>query len=317
MARALRIEYPGAVYHVTSRGNERRVIFHDEEDYEQFLRLLAEAVKRFGWILTAYTLMTNHFHLVVETPTPTLSRGMQWLNGTYAAWFNRKYARSGHLLGGRFHAFIVEKEAYYLELLRYVVLNPVRAKMVERPEEYRWSSYGAMAGYEPAPEWLTVSELAEFFGPAGERRDNFRAYVEENLTSEERLFSRVQRQIYLGTEEWVASMRKLVESKMRSDDHPRAQREVGRPKMAKIVEAVAAAFRIPARDIRESHGGAARMLAAWLGWYEGLHRLRSIAASLRLRSSGRVSDLVAEAEEALRGDHELRRLVDVACATLG
>ena len=104
---------------------------------------------------------------------------MQWLNGTYAAWFNRRYKRSGHLLGGRFHAFIVEKEAYYLELLRYVVLNPVRAKIVARPEEYRWSSYGAMAGYEPAPEWLTVSELAGFFGPAEDWRGNFRAYVDE------------------------------------------------------------------------------------------------------------------------------------------
>jgi len=302
MARALRIEYPGAVYHITSRGNERRVIFLDDEDREQFLRLLADAIARFGWILTAYTLMTNHFHLVVETPTPTLSRGMQWLNGTYAAWFNSKYARSGHLFGGRYHAFIVEKEAYYLELLRYVVLNPVRAKMVERPEEYRWSSYRAMAGYEPAPTWLTVTELAEFFGPAGEARDNFRAYVEENLTSEERLFSRVQRQIYLGTEAWIASMRTLVESKPRSDAHPRVQREVGRPSMTKIVDIVAEELRVARNRLREGRGGLGRMVVTWLGWREGLHRLRTIADELGLRSLGRVSDLVREAEDAMRRD---------------
>ena len=313
----MRIEYPGAVYHITSRGNDRRDIFLDDADRRHFLELLGEVVRRFGWIVTAYTLMTTHFHLVIETPTPTLSRGMQWLNGSYAAWFNRRHKRWGHLLGDRFHAFLVEKESYYLELLRYVVLNPVRAKMVERPEQYTWSSYRATAGYETAPAWLKVGEIAALFGEAEEWRENYKAYVDEKLTSEERLFDKVQRQLYLGTEEWVASMRKIVESKLRSDDHPTVQRTVGRPKMAKIIDAVAGACRTSARDIRESNGGAARMLAAWLGWYEGLHRLRSIAAALRLRSSGHVSDLVAEAEHALRGDPELRRAVDAAYAALG
>jgi len=313
----MRVEFPGAVYHITSRGNERRDIFLDDGDRRRFLELLGEVVRRFGWVVTAYTLMTNHFHLVIETPTPTLSRGMQWLNGSYAAWFNRQHNRWGHLLGDRFHAFVVEKESYYLELLRYVALNPVRAKMVERPEQYAWSSFRATAGYEAAPEWLKVGEIAALFGEAENWRENYKDYVDEKLTCEERLFDKVERQIYLGTEEWVASMRKLVESKLRSDDHPRAQREVGRPKMARIIDALADAFGISARDIRNSHGGSARMLAAWLGWYEGLHRIRSIAAALRLRSSGRVSNLVAEAELALRADHELRRVVDVTCAALG
>lgn len=305
MARALRIEYPGAVYHVTSRGNERREIFRDDEDRAQFLQFLAEAVTRFGWILNDYTLMSNHFHLVFETPSPNLSRGMQWLNGTYAAWFNRKHRRSGHLFGGRFHAFIVEKEAYYLELLRYVVLNPVRAKIVARPEDYRWSSYRAMAGYEAAPEWLNVTELAAFFGPDRAGREKFRAYVEEKLTSEERLFDRVQRQIYLGTERWIASLRERIESKPRSDAHPRAQRAVGRPSMTTIVDAVAGELRIEGSRLLEGRGGVGRMLVAWLGWREGLHSLRAIADTLGLRSLGRVSNLVHEAEALLRSDTSL------------
>ncbi|MGK2858630.1 MAG: transposase, partial [Thermoanaerobaculia bacterium] len=243
MARAMRIEFPGAVYHVTSRGNDRRNIFVDDDDRRQFLELLAEVVRRFAWIITGYTMLDNHFHLVLETPGPTLSRGMQWLNGSYAAWFNRRHKRWGHLFGDRFHAFLVEKEAYYLELLRYVVLNPVRAKMVDRPEQHAWSSYRATAGYESAPDWLKVDEIALLFGNAKGWRENYKAYVDEKLTSEERLVDKVQRRLYLGTEEWVASMRKLVESKLRSDDHPRAQRTVGRPKMATIVEAVAGAFR--------------------------------------------------------------------------
>jgi hypothetical protein len=98
--------------------------------------------------------MTNHFHLLVQTPEANLSRGMQWFNTAYAVWFNRRHDRSGHLYGGRFKAFVIEKESYFLEVLRYVVLNPVRAHMVERPEDYRWSSYRATAGLEPAPEWL-------------------------------------------------------------------------------------------------------------------------------------------------------------------
>ena len=135
MARPLRIEFPDATYHVTSRGNERRPIFYDDQDRLAFLCFLGQAVKRFSWSITAYVLMTNHFHLVIQTREANLSRGMQWLNGKYAGWFNHRHKRSGHLFQGRFHAFLIEKETYFAEVLRYVVLNPVRGKMAERPED--------------------------------------------------------------------------------------------------------------------------------------------------------------------------------------
>src|SRR6266567_1165722 len=163
MARPLRIEFPGALYHVTSRGNERRPIFRSDRDRLDFLDFLGQAARRFGWSVTAWVLMTNHFHLVIQTPEPNLSRGMHWLNGAYAGRFNRRHKRWGHLFGGRFKSFLIEKEAYLTEVLRYVVLNPVRAGMVERPEDYRWSSYRATAGLEAAPEWLDVdAALAPF-----------------------------------------------------------------------------------------------------------------------------------------------------------
>src|SRR5215217_7422686 len=152
MARPLRIEFAGALYHVTSRGNERRSIFRTDRDRRTFLTLLEQAAKRFRWSVTAYVLMTNHFHLVLQTPEPNLSRGMQWLNGTYAAWFNHRHQRAGHLFQGRFHAFLVEKETYFAELLRYVVLNPVRANMVERPENYRETFGHSMATIDAAHE---------------------------------------------------------------------------------------------------------------------------------------------------------------------
>src|SRR5260221_12047174 len=113
MARPLRIEYPGAVYHLTSRGNERKAIFRADADREAFLAFLGKVVHRFGWRLSAWVLMSNHFHLVIQTPEPNLSRGMHWLNGSYAGWFNHGHKRWGHLFGGRFKAFIIEKDAYF------------------------------------------------------------------------------------------------------------------------------------------------------------------------------------------------------------
>ena len=316
MARALRLDCAGAVHHITSRGNERRNIFRDDRDRRRFVHYLGQAVRRYRWTLTAWVLMSNHFHLVVETSESNLSEGMQWLNGSYACWFNKRHGRSGHLYGDRFHSFLVHKEAYLREVIRYVILNPVRAKMVARAEQYRWSSYRATAGLEAAPEWLAIEAITPYFGESESWRENYRSFVEEKVDSDERLWDKVQRQIYLGTDCWVASMRELVESKLRGDDHPRVQREVGRPEMNSIVTAVARSFKTTASVLPNGRGGAARMVAAWVGWYEGLHRLRSIAASLRLQSSGRVSDLVRECERELRRDHALRSRVDQTLATL-
>jgi REP element-mobilizing transposase RayT len=130
MSRPLRLEYPGSLWHVTVRGNGRQDVFRDDRDRQFLLELLGDCVNRFAWILPAYVLMSNHFHLVNELTSETLSRGMQWLNGTYSQAFNRRHERVGHLFQGRFKAFLIEKEAYFLEVLRYVVLNPVRAGMV-------------------------------------------------------------------------------------------------------------------------------------------------------------------------------------------
>ena len=205
MARPLRLEYPGAVWHLTARGgNERKRIFRSAPDYLRFLELLGEAARRYNWIVYAYVLMTNHTHLVIETPEETLSRGMQWLNGKYAQWFNRKYKRSGHLFQGRFKGFVVEKETYLREVLRYVVLNPVRAEMVERPEKYRWSSYRATAGYEPAPAWLAVAPVLALFAPVKEAAQPlYRTFVDDRLSDPRSPFENLVAQLYLGSEGWI------------------------------------------------------------------------------------------------------------------
>jgi len=164
MARPLRIEYAGAVYYATTRGNAGGDIYLDDVDRMRFLEVLANTVERFGWICYAYCLMTNHYHLLIETPQPNLSRGMKHLNGVYTQWFNRRHSRSGPLVQGRFKSIVVEKEIYLLELARYIVLSPIRAKMVRSTRDWRWSSFRATAGQVKPPEFLTTSWLLSQFG---------------------------------------------------------------------------------------------------------------------------------------------------------
>ena len=155
MARPLRIEYPGAHYHVMSRGNERRPIVRDDADREKRLDWLRRTVETYGWRLHAFVLMNNHDHLFLETPQANLSAGMQYLNGSYTSYFNRRYRRAGHLFQGRYQAQLVEEEGYYLEVSRYIHLNPVRAGCVERAERYLWSSYPGYHNPRRAIAWTT------------------------------------------------------------------------------------------------------------------------------------------------------------------
>jgi REP element-mobilizing transposase RayT len=240
MARPARIEFPGALYHVTSRGIERRDIFRDDADRRRFLTVLSEAVDRFGWIVSAYVLMSNHFHLLFELTLPTLSRGMQWLNSKYAQAFNKRYGRVGHLIQSRPDARLIQKETYFLNVLRYVVLNPVRANMVVKPDEYEWSSYRATAGLVDGPEWLSADEILKNFGEYRDvARQRYQRYVMDGIGGSAPWADLVGG-IYLGTEEWVDRMREKVESRPRDCQHPRVQRCVDRWTMIDVLSSVAA-----------------------------------------------------------------------------
>jgi len=164
MARPLRIEYEGAVYHVTSRGNARSDIYLSDDDRQMFLDVLEHVVDRFDWLCHAYCLMTNHFHLMIETPQANLSLGMRQLNGMYTQRFNRTHGRAGHVFQGRFKSIVVDKDAYLLELSRYIVRNPVAAGMVADAGDWPWSSYQATAGDIPRPDFLETDWLLSQFG---------------------------------------------------------------------------------------------------------------------------------------------------------
>lgn len=209
MARPLRIQFEGAVYHVTSRGNARLDIFLDDTDRARFLKAFGRVVDRFGWICHAYCLMNNHYHLLIETPEANLSRGMQLLNGIYTQAFNRRHGRVGHVLQGRFKAILVEIESYLLELARYVVLNPVRAKVVRHPRQYRWSSYRATAGEAESPDFLTAEWiLSQFDEDPVRARTAYRRFVKEGRGVP--VWEDVKGGILLGTEEFVARMGPLL-----------------------------------------------------------------------------------------------------------
>jgi putative transposase len=180
MPRPPRLQLAGGIYHVTSRGNRKQPTFREGRDCEQFLVTLEAVVVRRKWLCHTYCLMPNHVHLVVETPNPDLSAGMQYLNGSYAQWFNRRHGFEGHLFQGRFHAVLVKSEWHLLELSRYVVLNPVRAKLVPDAGSWKWSSYRACVGEAPVPAFLTTEFVLGHFGRTlEEARGAYRRFVRD------------------------------------------------------------------------------------------------------------------------------------------
>jgi putative transposase len=231
MSRPLRIEFPGAVYHVTGRGNARQRIYRNDEDREQFLFILSHVVSRYGWLCHAYCLMDNHYHLLIETPKPNLSLGMRQLNGLYTQSHNRRHRRVGHLFQGRFKAILVEKEAHLLELCRYVVLNPVRTKKVKHPGKWKWSSYRAMAGEATVPDYLTVDWLLGQYGSRlHESQKRYRAYVAEGIGTPGP-WEKLQGQIYLGGKDFVRKHQpdRLIR------EVPRRQTQAQRPGLKELL----------------------------------------------------------------------------------
>ena len=164
MARPLRIEYQGAFYHITSRGNERKDIYKGEQDFIKFLSYLETGVKRYKAVIHVYCLMKNHYHLLLETPRGNLSQIMRHINGAYTTYFNTKRKRTGHLFQGRYKAILVDADEYIGELSRYIHLNPVRAGIVSKPEEYYWSSYQCYIGKKKTPGWLKTDFILGYFG---------------------------------------------------------------------------------------------------------------------------------------------------------
>ncbi len=235
MSRPLRIEYAGAVYHVTSRGNERKPVFKDDHDREVFLNTLQHVNKRYNWNCHAYCLMTNHYHLLIETPEGNLSLGMRQLNGVYTQLFNKYHGRNGHLFQGRYKAILIQKDSHLLEVCRYVVLNPVRARMVDGPELWKWSSYLATAGQAKSHPCLTTDwVLGQFSGKRGKTESEYRQFVKWGI-GQDTLWTAVRGQALLGEDDFVETLVDHLRKHQDIPEIPRSQRYSTRPALSKLL----------------------------------------------------------------------------------
>ena len=333
MARALRIEQAGGRYHVTARGNERKRIYRRDSDRARFLELLSEATDRFTLRVHAYALMDNHYHLLIETPRANLSQSMQWLNVSYSIWFNRRHNRVGHLLQGRFKAFIVEDDAGWQEVARYVHLNPVRlgglgldkrqravsrqgltcapkaelvAERLRILREFRWSSYRAYAGYGGGVGWLWTQPLDRLCGgrTAQERRAALRQYTEEPLRQGvlERPWDRLVAGLVLGSLTFAQSLRQKVTGNAR--EQAALKTLAPRITWAQIVRALEEVKGQSWEEFSQRYGDWGRDAALWLGRKRGgysLGKLGELAGGMDYAAVGQAVSRFGKRLEQTRG----------------
>ncbi len=237
MTRPLRIEYPGALYHVMSRGNAHQDIYLDDKDRRIFLKNLENCIETHHLICHAYCLMNNHYHLLLETPDGNLSKAMRNINGIYTQGFNRRHGRVGHILQGRYKAYLIEKETYLLEITRYIVLNPVRAGLVGQPHLWRWSSYRATSGVSKAPRWLHTDWVLKFFSThRGFAQKLYRQFVKD--TDAGNPYESLKEGVILGSPQFVSWIWEKTNGSENMKDIPRTERVVGRPTLDELFDGV-------------------------------------------------------------------------------
>jgi REP element-mobilizing transposase RayT len=212
------------VYHVTSRGNGRKDIYVGDKDRREFLSVLSGVCERFNWTIHAYCLMGNHYHLLIETPDGNLSQGMRQLNGVYTQNFNRNHGRTGHLFQGRYKAIIIQREGYLLELSRYIVLNPVRARMVRSAKDWPWSSYRSVCNMVNSPEWLGTEWLLSNFSRTHRIAiERYKEFVSQGK-NQPSPWEKLKNQVFLGEEEFVEDLLSKHNLGQGLSEIPRTQR---------------------------------------------------------------------------------------------
>ena len=342
MGRPLRIERAGGWYHITGRGNEKKAIFRDDRDRIHFTELLALMVSRFRIVLHAYQLMDNHYHLIIELRERNLSRTGQWLNLSYANWFNVRHLRSGHLFQGRFKSIVVNPVEWGLELSRYVHLNPVRVRALglskeeqcrtrsgmsgqpdrqlvkERLRRLRanpWGSYRAYAGLSRCPEWLTCDVILSMLGSRkGDRNKNYREYVEQAVREglPKSPWEYLEENAVLGGKEFVAQLRQHVRGDPR-EQRGAARLAQGRPEIQQIIQAVEGIKGQKWRDFRDRYGDSGRDLVLYAGQRICGMKLREMAAMAEMTDYASVSTAIRNFEKRLRHVNQEREHWNQLC----
>lgn len=285
MARPLRIQFPGAFYHVLSRGNEQKAVFRREGDYGLFLKTLSECCLRFGVRVHAHCFMPTHFHLLLETQDGNLSEFMKRLLGVYTIRFNRRYRRCGHLFQGRYKAFLVEKESYLVELSRYIHLNPCRAGLVTSPEEYPWSSMALFLRDGSPPFFRKDLILSQFASPAV-----YRDFVFEGLVAKENLLPKAVGGLFLGSEPFVENFRQRVQ-------------EAG-----KTISCYRQLLQLSKTHLEQLLRGETQEVQIYCWWKIGRRTQREIGA-LFSKTDSAISHLIRRFEKKLDRDYPLQQHV--------
>jgi len=304
MTRDLRIQYPGAIYHVTSRGDQRQDIFWNDADRGEFWKRIGQTVIRYRWEMFSAVLMTNHFHLFLRTLEANLSRGMQYLLGGYANWFNKRHQRIGHLFQGRFRGHIIEDEVYFWTVSRYVHLNPVPV-IVRHPLDWPWSTY---AGYVDAPrrwDWVAYDALlnawqGDFGGQSAS--DRYRSFVEAGLQQQPGdPFAKAIDGWILGSQEFAERIRQQLQPAQRRTDPMRRQRM----EMSHLLSAVCDFYRTTEEQLaRRGSRHPARAVLALLAQRHTATTLDELAPLLGVARGGSVPYLIRRAANA-RQDSEI------------
>ncbi len=302
MARPLRIEFAGALYHVMSRGIERRSIVRDDADRLKRLEWIRRTVEMYGWRLHTFVLMDNHEHLFVETPEANLSAGMHLLNGSYTSYFNRRHRRAGHLFQGRYKGHLIQEEGYYLEVSRYIHLNPVRAGMVRRPDQWRWGSFAGYQRARRALDWISYDGvLGEFGRDAASARRAYGRFVAAGVGQKPRSpFADAIGGLLVGSEAFVARIRKVLDDMPDNPELPQLRKLRTRPSLEAIVLVVCDHFGADRWSWRLGRriDDASRSMAAYLARRRFGYPAGEIARALGYRGHSSVNTAVRRVESA-------------------
>lgn len=305
MARPLRIQYPGAFYHITSRGNEQKAIFKNDRDREKFLSYLESATERYGGAIHVYCLMNNHYHLLMETPRGNLSEIMRHINGAYTTYFNFKRERSGHLLQGRYKAILIEADEYAKELSRYIHLNPVRVGAIKRSEEYPWSSYRNYCGEKKAPEWLKMDFILGIFGKKlSSAQKSYREFVEGVVGQEEQSpLKEVVFSTILGSAGFIkAVIDKHLSEKKADREVPALRKLTGQVTIEEIEKATEAVFGQEEKTKKKA--------SIYLSHRFSGRKLKEIGEYFELSESG-VTQASQRLEKTIEENRKLKRKVEL------
>jgi REP element-mobilizing transposase RayT len=310
MSRPLRIEYDGALYHITARGNEKNPIYRGERDYQKFLQILSDLPRRYGVIIHAYVLMENHYHFLIETPKANIAKAIHYLNTTYTGYFNMKYKRAGHLFQGRYRGLLIEKESYLHSVSRYIHLNPVQAGLVKKPEEYKWSSYPEYIGRTKGGGLITCDWiLGQFSGDRSVARRLYRRFVDEGVASKVSPFGSLKAGLILGDDNFIQDITKRLNLK-KHREIPESKRLLRGVSLEDVMKAVTKRFGIDEEEIRATgrRDNLARKISLYLLRKRTDQSNEEIGKCFGIGYTA-VSQAVSRMEKELRRDGRLARVV--------